>query len=318
MSNNQPIPVGERGLVACRSMGTDKRARQKAGRQARIEAALAAQQKAEARSRMIRGGVLIAIAALFVAAFAFSKRDDNPTVDSTAPPTAITPSTGITGSSIPAATDGPAQVPPPDPGKTITGETPCPQADGTSERTTKFEKAPPMCVDPAKTYLATFETNKGTVKVQLDTKTTPNTTNNFVVLARYHYYDNTALFRVDSSIDIIQGGSPSTNSASDPGPGYTINDEGGKFTYNEGELVMARTSAPNSSGSQFFLTTGPQVKSLDSQGTYLLFGKVTEGLDVLKAILASGVPFPEGSPMAGLGSGPKDPVIVNSVTITET
>ena len=76
-----------------------------------------------------------------------------------------------------------------------------------------------MCIDPAKTYTATFDTTAGTVVEKLDTTTTPNTTNNFVVLARYHYYDNTTLFRTAQSIGIIQGGSPHTNSASDPGPG---------------------------------------------------------------------------------------------------
>ena len=51
------------------------------------------------------------------------------------------------------------------------------------------------------------------------------TANNFIFLAGYHYYDGT-VFRTDTSIDIIQGGSPHTQGASDPGPGYTIKDEG--------------------------------------------------------------------------------------------
>jgi len=291
-------------------MGTDKRERQKAGRQARIEAARIAQQKADQRAKLVRFGVLAAVVVVLIGGLAYlQSRKTDETVSSCDQASTTT---------VPDAAGGPANVPAPPEGKTISGETPCPAADGSAERTTKFEKAPPMCIDPAKTYKATFDTNKGVVKVTLDAKGMPGTTNNFVVLSRYKYYDNTSLFRVHPSIAIIQGGSPHNNSANDPGPGYTIKDEGGKSSYKEGQLVMARTQQPDSSGAQFFLTTGPEVSALDQQGTYLLFGSVDEGLDVLKAIQASGVPFPAGSPMADLGSGPKDPVIVNKVTIEES
>jgi cyclophilin family peptidyl-prolyl cis-trans isomerase len=311
-------------------MGTEKRARQKAGRQARIQAAEIAQRKAQSRSRLIRGGALIVVVVVIFAGVLYVTRKSDTTVDTAASaPTGTTqPGTptivdrngdggGSSTTTTPGATAGPAEVPPAPAGATITGETPCPAADGSSARTTKFAKAPPMCIDAAKTYTATFDTNMGTVKMTLDAKSMPSTTNNFVVLSRYHYYDGTALFRLDPSIDIIQGGAATTNSASDPGPGYTIPDEGGKFTYKEGQIVMARTGQPNSSGAQFFLTSGPKVSALDSQGTYLLFGTVTEGLDVLKQIMATYVPFPPDSPNAQLGGGPKDPVIVNKVTITE-
>jgi cyclophilin family peptidyl-prolyl cis-trans isomerase len=288
-------------------MGTEKRARQKAGRQARIEAALAAQQRAQTRSKVIRTVIIVAVVALIIGGYAFLKRDDAKTVDAAAPPGSTAPTT------TPAAV--PAVVPPPPPGKVITGATPCPAADGSTERATKFEKAPPMCIDPAKTYTALFDTSKGAVKVTLDAAKMPGTTNNFVVLSRYHFYDNTAIFRSDPSIQILQGGSPATNSTTDAGPGYTIPDEGGKFTYKEGQLAMARTAAPNSSGGQFFLTDGPGASSMDSAGTYLLFGTVTEGLDVLKAIAAGSIPYPPNGDIPG--DGPKDPVIVNSVKITE-
>jgi cyclophilin family peptidyl-prolyl cis-trans isomerase len=303
-------------------MGTDKRERQKAGRQARIEAARIAQQKAERRARVLRIGIIALVVVAAIATFAIVQRsrgEDVATGDATETTTATTAAPGGT----------PASVPPPPAGKEVKGDTPCPAADGSAERTTKFEKAPPMCIDVNKTYKASFETNRGPVHVNLDPKRMPNTVNNFVVLARYKYYDGSSLFRVDSSIDIIQGGSPGTNSASDPGPGYTIKDEGGDFTeaggqlkgpftYKEGQLVMARSQGRDSSGAQFFLTTGPKVSSLDTQGTYLLFGEVTLGLDVLKAIQEMGVEFPADSPMAGLGAGPREPVIVEKVLVTES
>jgi cyclophilin family peptidyl-prolyl cis-trans isomerase len=290
-------------------MGTDKRERQKAGRQARIEAARVAQEKAEQRAKYVRVGIVAFVAVALVAGIAIFQRRNTDEV-------ATDPSATTTPTSEPAG--GPAAVTPPPEGKTISGDTPCPAADGSSERTTKFEKAPPMCIDAAKTYKATIDTNVGLIKLTLDAKNMPGTTNNFVVLSRYKYYDGTALFRVDSSIDIIQGGAPGTNSATDPGPGYTIKDEGGKFTYKEGQLVMARGEGADSSGAQFFLTAGPKVSNLDSQGTYLLFGEITEGLDKLKTVLESGVPFPADSPMANLGSGPKDPVVIATVKIEES
>lgn len=201
------------------------------------------------------------------------------------------------------------------PGDEITGKTPCPKTDGTEKRVTTFEQAPTLCIDPAKTYTATFDTSEGTVVVELDTKKTPNTVNNFVVLSRYKYYDGSYIFRTDPSLDIIQGGGQDNTD----GPGYVIEDEGNQFTYTEGDLVMARSSGPNSGGGQFFFVTGPKASVLDyregdptSQGTYVTFGKVTEGLEVTKAILA----LSEGE--GSLGGAPSRPVQIRTVTITES
>jgi len=206
-----------------------------------------------------------------------------------------------------------ATPPPPGPGATLTGPTPCPPADGSAERTTSFEQAPSGCADPDTTYTAVFTTNLGTIRVALDAATMPNTTSNFISLARYGYYDGTAIFRTDPSIDIFQGGSPTTNSASDPGPGYTITDEGGPFTYQPNQLIMARSAGPDSSGAQFFFSTGPKVSALDSQGTYLLFGEVIEGQDVLQLIMALHTPT-----QTGLGGEPSAPVVIETVVIEES
>ncbi|NBN89798.1 MAG: peptidylprolyl isomerase, partial [Actinobacteria bacterium] len=176
------------------------------------------------------------------------------------------------------------------------------------ERVTTFEKAPPMCIDAAKSYTATFDTSEGKIEVALDTAKTPKTVNNFVVLARYKYYDGTTIFRTDQSIDIIQGGGL-TNTAD---PGYTIEDEGSGYKYVEGDLAMARTMEPNSAGGQWFFVTGPKASLLDSQGTYVNFGKVTSGLDVVKGILAL------NSGGGDLGGAPSRTVSINSVTIVES
>jgi cyclophilin family peptidyl-prolyl cis-trans isomerase len=132
--------------------------------------------------------------------------------------------------------------------------------------------------------------------------------NNFVALSRYKYYDGTTIFRTDPSIDIIQGGG---FSASDS-VGYNIPDEGGPYSYSEGDLVMARTNAPNSAGAQYFFVTGPKASALDSQGTYVTFGKVTKGLDVLKRIISL-----HEATSDGLGGKPNRTVTVKTITIAE-
>ena len=171
----------------------------------------------------------------------------------------------------------------------------CPEADGSSPRQISFTAGFGECIDFTKQYNATFDTTEGTVVVSLDMAKTPQTVNNFVSLARFHYYDNTNFFRTDASIDIIQGGSPHSQSASDEGPGYTIRDEGTGFTYAPGDLVMARQSSENSGSAQFFFVAGPKAAALDAQGTYVVFGHTTAGLDVLQTIMGLNVKIPKAA-----------------------
>jgi cyclophilin family peptidyl-prolyl cis-trans isomerase len=258
---------------------------------ARIEAAKKAREQAERRRRRrpLYLGITAAVVVLVVAGIFLVKPDNSPTVtaDSTAtttpPPTTFAYGTGAC---------APASPPIP----------PTVDFPGTNG----FQS----CIDPAAHYTATFATSAGPVVVDLNTAGTPGTVNNFVQLAGYGYYDGTKLFRTDTSIGIIQGGAPHTNNPSDPGPGFTIPDEGGPFTYTPGLLVMARTAQPNSAGSQFFLTVDAKSSALDAQGTYVVFGTVTQGLDVLQKILASNV---EGT--GGLGGAPSPEVTVTGVTI---
>ena len=193
----------------------------------------------------------------------------------------------------------------------------CPQPNGSSSRTDQLPSTPPpMCIDPAKTYVAHLSTSEGPVDVALDTKRTPNTANNYAVLARYHYFDGTSIDRIDTGIDILQTGSPKTQDISDPGPGYTIKDEGGKFTYADGDVVMARSSGADSGSAQYFFVVGPKASALNAQGTYVTFGKVTSGLDVLHRI--EGL-FQACSPgdSSCLGGAPSRVVTVDKVTIEE-
>ena len=181
--------------------------------------------------------------------------------------------------------------------------TECPAADGSSAQRRTFDGPPPMCIDPERTYTATMVTNKGTMTIALDPVAAPMTVNNFVVLARYHYFDGVGFHRVIPGF-VLQGGDPDGTGRG--GPGYRFADELPKpGRYEVGSLAMAN-AGPNTNGSQFFVISGPDGVRLPPQ--YSLFGKVVAGLDVVAAIDALGTP--------GAGK-PKERVVMESVTIAE-
>jgi cyclophilin family peptidyl-prolyl cis-trans isomerase len=272
-------------------VGTEKRERQKAGRQSRRAEAEVAARKARTRSALLKWGIFaVVILAIIIGFTVFASNDDDNDTETTASTTTAAPTTTL-------------------------APTPCPPADGSATQTLEFTAPFEMCIDPAKSYTAVFDTSEGVIRVALDTEKTPQTANNFVALARYKYYDGSTIFRTDTSIDIIQGGAPHTNSASDPGPGYTIADEGSGYTYLPGQLVMARTAAANSAGAQFFFVAGEKASALNSQGTYVVFGQADDaGLEVVSSILG----LNEDNPDSGLGGAPSRTVTVNSVTIEES
>ena len=117
----------------------------------------------------------------------------------------------------------------------VDSSTVCPEADGSSERRIDFTAGFGRCLDFSKQYNATFDTSEGTIVAALDMAKTPETANNFAALAGFHYYDATQLFRTDTTIDIIQGGSPHSQNGADSGPGYTLRDEGAGFKYLPGD-----------------------------------------------------------------------------------
>lgn len=280
-------------------MGTEKRARQKEYHRSRLEAARKEAAAAKRRQRTIRVGGIVAATVILVGVMAlFGGRDDTSKDEAkkseASSTTSAAPSTAAT-------LKGPGQ------GASIKGDTPCPKADGSSERTTSFENPPPMCIDDAKTYTATFQTNKGSFTATLDAKSAPVTVNNFVVLARYHFYDGIPFHRIVPDF-VIQAGDPSDTPDGQGGPGYTIKEEPpADKTYEKYDLAMAKTAAANSTGSQFFVVTGDP-SALNSAGTYSLFGKVTEGTEVVDAIAATPV----------TGDAPNEQVTIEKLTIAES
>ena len=181
---------------------------------------------------------------------------------------------------------------------------PCPAEDGSSPVRRKFPKPPAMCIDAAKSYTAVMDTSMGSITIALDTAAAPRTVNNFVVLARYHYYDNVIFHRIIDGF-VCQGGDPTGTGRG--GPGYRFADELPRpGSYELGSLAMAN-SGPGTNGSQFFIVSGPHGTRLPP--LYSLFGKVVEGLDVVEAMQK--VP-------TGRNDRPLTDVMIRSVTITES
>ena len=129
--------------------------------------------------------------------------------------------------------------------------------------------------------------NGGVMKAELYPQVAPNTVNNFISLVSKGFYDGTIFHRVIPGF-MIQGGDP--NGTGTGGPDYSIK---GEFSQNgfkndllhdRGVLSMARTMAPNSAGSQFFVMV-ERAPHLD--GAYAAFGKVIEGMEVADAIVSA-------------------------------
>ena len=178
-----------------------------------------------------------------------------------------------------------------------------PNPDGSSEKRQKFSEAPPMILDMEKPYTATMVTSQGTLEILLDQHGAPETVNNFVYLARFHYYDGVIFHRIIPGF-VLQGGDPTGNGTG--GPGYRFKDELPKpGRYELGSLAMAN-AGPNTNGSQFFVISGPDGVRLPP--LYALFGKVVKGLDVVETI--NNIGTPSGSP--------KERVVIESVTISES
>ena len=150
--------------------------------------------------------------------------------------------------------------------------------------------------------VATIETKKGNIRIQLHDDKTPKTVANFEKLVGQGYYDGLKFHRVIPNF-MIQGGCPQGTGTG--GPGYKFEDEFHPDLKHSGPGVLSMANAgPNTGGSQFFITLAA-TPWLD--GKHAVFGKVTEGLDVVRAI---------GTMETGFGDKPKEPVIMEKVTVS--
>jgi peptidyl-prolyl cis-trans isomerase B (cyclophilin B) len=154
---------------------------------------------------------------------------------------------------------------------------------------------------------ATIDTSVGTLHATLDGTGTPCTVASFESLTKQGYFDNTPCHRLTTQgIYVLQCGDPTGTGSG--GPGYTIPDElTGKETYGAGTLAMAKTNAPNSGGSQFFIVYQDSTANLAK--SYTVFGKLdAASLKIIKGVAKKGV-------KGGGGDGlPKQAVVINKFT----
>ena len=254
----------------------DKRARQKANRAAGNDG------PAGQRGRVIASVAIVVVVLVGLAAYL------------------LTRDSGVEEGADPGSEDGSALE-----GST----TPCPPAEGSPQRVTAFGGPPEQCIDAtANSYSATFVTSEGSFTAELDAAAAPETVNNFVVLARYGYYDGTPIHRVVPDF-VIQGGDGDGEPLGSNDLGYTIDDElpASGDAYADYSLAMAN-AGPNTNGSQFFVVLPGGGARL--QPAYSNFGQVTEGTEVVDAIAALGEP--------GVDGPPTSEVTVATVEITET
>ncbi|HYX89674.1 MAG TPA: peptidylprolyl isomerase [Gaiellaceae bacterium] len=127
---------------------------------------------------------------------------------------------------------------------------------------------------------ATLHTNHGAIALELFDEDAPKTVENFRKLAADGFYDGVIFHRVIPDF-MIQGGDPTGTGTG--GPGYTFEDEINEHKAVRGALAMAN-AGPNTNGSQFFIVTTEATPWLD--GMHTVFGRVTEGMDVVDAISA--------------------------------
>jgi len=167
-----------------------------------------------------------------------------------------------------------------------------------------WNSPPEMEIDIEKGYTAVVKTSEGDITLELFARDAPKTVNNFVFLARQGYYGDVIFHRVIDGF-MIQTGDPTGTGTG--GPGYKFADEPVRRQYTKGTVAMAN-AGPNTNGSQFFIVHGDRVALPPN---YTIFGKVTDGLDVVDAIATT--PTQSG----GEGSRPKNPPRIESVEIRE-
>lgn len=177
--------------------------------------------------------------------------------------------------------------------------------------TTKSYAAPhaPQLITGAR-YQAVLHTSRGDITVDLLAEEAPLTVNNFVALARDHFYDGVTFHRVVSGF-MVQTGDPTGTGAGSPG--YRFADElPPARPYQIGVVAMAN-AGPNTNGSQFFICSGDSAKGLNQHPNYTVFGVVSAGQDTVSAIDRVAVrPGPSGEP-----SRPVEDVLLLSVEIHE-
>jgi peptidyl-prolyl cis-trans isomerase B (cyclophilin B) len=167
----------------------------------------------------------------------------------------------------------------------------------------QYSAPPPMTIDPKKKYVASIETTEGTVVIDLDPQVAPQHVNSFVFLAKEGFYDGVIFHRVIPGF-MIQGGDPTGTGTG--GPGYQLKAEFNAKKHVRGVLSAARSSSPNSAGSQFFIM---HAVSPHLDGQYTAYGMVKSGIEAVDKIASA--------PRDG-NDRPRQPAKIKKITIEET
>ena len=165
-------------------------------------------------------------------------------------------------------------------GSSTTGESPATNANG-------CPTSQPAALAAGEQRQIVMTTSMGEITLLVEADLSPIAVGNFVALAECGFYDNVIFHRIaymqDGTPFVIQGGDPTGTGTG--GPGYQIKDEAVAGEYARGVLAMARSAAPDSQGSQFFIVLDDGAQPpLESARTYAILGRVTAGMDVVDAI----------------------------------
>jgi len=173
----------------------------------------------------------------------------------------------------------------------------------------------PAALPAGETRTVTINTDKGAIAIEIDADLSPIAAGNFVALADCGFYDGVVFHRVVPGF-VIQGGDGEfgRKDAYDPtlvgtgGPGYSIKDEPVTTDYRRGTVAMARSSGPDTVGSQFFIVlddAAARSLALPQYNNYQIVGNVSAGMDTVDAIAA-----------AADAENPSDPVVMDDVSVT--
>ena len=163
----------------------------------------------------------------------------------------------------------------------------CSEAPPIPEQPKSYDEVPDAALAEDATWTATVTTNCGDIVMELDGKKAPQTVASFLALARDGYWDDSPCHRlVTSGIFVLQCGDPTGTGTGGPGYGYGVENAPEDGVYPRGTLAMARTQDPESNGGQFFIVFD-ETQLPDPTG-YTVFGKVTEGMDIVDKIAEQG------------------------------
>jgi peptidylprolyl isomerase/peptidyl-prolyl cis-trans isomerase B (cyclophilin B) len=289
---------------------TEKRQRQKEGRQSR----LLAQRKVQRRRQLVRRGAIVGVIAVIIGFTAYNLQKSSP---------ATTTTTTTTTTTIPIpAKDKVLQTAV----NAVAVRAGCPASLPTTSTPANhlhWLRQQLVSLSPSKSYYATFVTTVGSFKVRLNTTTTPVNTSNFLFLAEHRFYNCVPFHRVIPGF-MNQSGDPTGTGFG--GPGYVVAANEfptassnpahqyaiGSLDYaNSCPQTTAPSQCPDTNGSQFFIVAGSQGAGLPPK--YTDFGQVVSGMPTVYKINA------EGNPVVNDGGVP--PYVTNrilSVTITNS